>query len=120
MASSAQIESALCERLARIRLSRNVTQAQLATEAGVSTRTIRRMEAGAGISLDTFIRVLMALDIQRNLEALLPDPMVRPMERIAHGGTERKRARPKTASRQSSTWTWGDEEPAGDGAGDGG
>lgn len=108
-ASSAQIESALCERLGRIRLARNITQAQLAAEAGVSTRTIRRMEAGEGISLDTFIRVLMALDIQQNLETLLPDPQVRPMERIALGGRERKRARPSTVAREVSTWTWGDE-----------
>ena len=119
-ASSARIESVLCERLGRIRLARNITQAQLAAEAGVSTRTIRRMEAGEGISLDTFIRVLMALDIQQNLETLLPDPQVRPMERIALGGRERKRARPSSASRQASSWTWGDEGAGGgEGAGDG-
>ncbi|MFZ1731400.1 MAG: helix-turn-helix transcriptional regulator [Bacteroidota bacterium] len=108
-ASSAQIEKALCERVGRIRLARNITQAQLAAEAGVSTGTIRRMENGAGVSLDTFIRVLMALDVQQNLETLLPDPSVRPMERIMHGGRERKRARPSSAAKEPSTWSWGDE-----------
>ena len=40
VATSDQIESALCKRLESIRLSRNITQAQLAEEAGVSPRTI--------------------------------------------------------------------------------
>jgi len=37
------------------------------------------------------IRVLKALAIQQNLEALLPDPTVRPIERIDIGGGARKR-----------------------------
>jgi transcriptional regulator with XRE-family HTH domain len=56
-ATSGQIESALCKRLESIRLSRNITQAQLAKEAGVSPRTIGRLEKGLGVSMDTFIRV---------------------------------------------------------------
>ncbi len=51
VATSQQIEAALCEQLERIRLSRNVTQVQLAAEAGVSPRTIGRLEKGQGVSL---------------------------------------------------------------------
>jgi transcriptional regulator with XRE-family HTH domain len=109
LASSRQIEAALCGRLQRIRLARNMTQAQLAREAGVSTRTIRRMENGEGISLDTLIRVMTALGIQSHLESLLPDPAVRPIERVAARARERKRARPSGSSKASSGWTWGDE-----------
>lgn len=110
IADSGKIEAALCEQLENIRLSRNMTQKQLADEAGLSTRTIGRLAKGAGVSLDTFIRVLIALGIQQNLDGLLPDPTVRPMERIATGGTERKRARPKEPEEGvEATWTWGDE-----------
>jgi putative transcriptional regulator len=66
IATSDQIETALCKRLQSIRLSRNMTQQQLAEEAGVSNRTIRRLEKGQGVSLDTFIRVLSALRIQHS------------------------------------------------------
>ena len=110
VATSEQIEAALCKRLERIRLSRNTTQAQLAEEAGVSPRTIGRLEKGQGVSLDTFIRTMRALGIQQNLEALLPDPTVRPMERIAHGAAERKRARPDRSSDDRPVWSWGDGE----------
>ena len=108
LATSNQIESALCKRLENIRLSRNVTQVQLAEEAGVSPRTIGRLEKGQGVSVDTFIRVLIALGIQQNLEALLPDPTVRPIERINVGGAERKRARPGLSTEKPEIWSWGD------------
>jgi transcriptional regulator with XRE-family HTH domain len=111
VATSEQIESALCKRLESIRLTRNMTQVQLAKEAGVSPRTIGRLEKGQGVSVDTFIRVLTALGIQQNLEALLPDPTVRPIERIGRGGRERKRARPTSPSDSDiAAWSWGDGE----------
>jgi len=110
LATSDQIEAALCERLENIRLSRNITQIQLAKEAGVSPRTIGRLEKGQGVSVDTFIRVLTALSIQQNLEALLPDPTVRPVERVGISGGERKRARPGLHSDEGARWSWGDSE----------
>ena len=110
VAASDKIETALCKRLESIRLSRNITQAQLAEEAGVSPRTIGRLEKGQGVSMDTFIRIMMALSIQQNLEALLPDPSVRPIERIGMGAAERKRARPTKSIGELPTWSWGDGE----------
>lgn len=108
VANSEQIESALCGRLVNIRLSRNMTQTRLAKEAGVSPRTIGRLEKGEGISLDTFIRVLTALGVQQNLETLLPDPTIRPIERVGISGTERKRARPGGTHEKATNWKWGD------------
>jgi len=110
ISTSDQIEAALCKRLESIRLSRNITQAQLAEEAGVSPRTIGRLEKGQGVSMDTFIRIMMALNIQQNLEALLPDPSVRPIERIGMGAAERKRARPTKSIDELPTWSWGNGE----------
>jgi putative transcriptional regulator len=110
VATSDQIEGALCKRLESIRLSRNITQAQLAEEAGVSVRTIGRLEKGQGVSMDTFIRIMMALSIQQNLETLLPDPAVRPIERVGMSAGERKRARPAKSTDELPAWSWGDGE----------
>jgi transcriptional regulator with XRE-family HTH domain len=109
IANSSQIEAELCRRLVGIRLSRNMTQRQLADQAGVSPRTIGRLEKGQGVSLDTFIRVLMALGIQHSLEGLLPDPSVRPMERIGRRQGERQRAHPRSRKAKAASWTWGDD-----------
>lgn len=110
LANSQQIEVALCRRLVQIRLARNTTQKQLATEAGVSLRTISRLEKGQGVSLDTFIRVLSALGIQHGLESLLPDPAIRPMDRISGRAGERMRARPARTKKTNEHWSWGDGE----------
>jgi putative transcriptional regulator len=110
LATSNQIEVALCRRLEGIRLSRNITQARLAEEAGVSLRTIGRLEKGLGVSMDTFIRVMIAFKIGHNLEALLPDPSIRPMERVSMGFAERKRASSTGYISESPVWSWGDSE----------
>ena len=109
IATSAQIEMALCRKIEDIRLVRNITQAELAERAGVSLSTIGRMEKGKGVSLDTFIRVLIALDIQQNLEGLLPDPSVRPIERINRNGRERQRASSRSPEVEKKPWSWGNE-----------
>jgi transcriptional regulator with XRE-family HTH domain len=109
IATSEQLEAALCKKLEHIRLARNITQVDLADQAGVSLRTIRRLEKGQGVSLDTFIRVLIALGIQQNLQTLLPDPSIRPIDRVNMGGTERKRASSRKTSLEKTPWVWGDE-----------
>jgi DNA-binding XRE family transcriptional regulator len=108
LASSDQIVKMVGKKVEQIRLSRNITQDMLAKEAGVSSRTIRNLENGEGVLLDTLVRVLMALGLQENLEMLLPDPTVRPMERVGSIGTERKRARPMVAGEGDVPWLWGD------------
>ncbi len=109
IADSGQIESDLCKKIARIRLARNITQKFLAEQAGVSVRTIRRLEKGLGVSLDTFIRVLTALGIQQNLQSFLPDPRIRPIDRAELKGKERKRAKPRKKTTEITKWVWGDE-----------
>ncbi|MFP1133190.1 helix-turn-helix domain-containing protein [Asticcacaulis sp. W401b] len=106
-----RLEAQLGERLARLRLSRNLTRDQLAKETGVSSRTLARLEAGQGASLDSFIRALLALNMESNLLAMLPDPAVRPIERVKLQGRERQRARPvQSETKPASEWAWGDDE----------
>ncbi len=108
VASSDQIIKTLFARIEEIRLSHNISQADLAREAGVSRSTITRLAQGKGISVDSFIRVLQALGLADHLAALLPDPKVRPVERIRLDGAERRRASRKRTS--SGDWTWGDSD----------
>ena len=108
LATPSEVEGALGRRLEEIRLSRNINQTQLAEEAGVSRRTITRMENGKGVSLDTLIRVMRALGLADRFSTLLPDPSVRPVERVQFQGQERKRARKKSKS-ASGSWKWAEE-----------
>jgi transcriptional regulator with XRE-family HTH domain len=108
LASSDQLVRIVGKQVERVRLSRNITQEMLAKEAGVSSRTIRNLENGEGVFLDTFVRVLIALGLQENLMTMLPDPTIRPMERIGSDGFERKRARPMETADEEAPWSWGD------------
>jgi len=108
IASSEVIATALGETLDQIQLSRNISQEELAAEAGVSRSTIARLGVpGKGISLDSFIRILQALKLADRLQTLLPDPSVRPLERVRFSGSERQRASHKR--KRAQPWTWGDE-----------
>ena len=53
----------LGRRLARQRLDRNLSQDDLAREAGVSKRTLHRMEHGHSAQMTNWIRVLRALGL---------------------------------------------------------
>ena len=102
---------ALGERVARLRLSRNLTQAHVAREAGASVSSVKRLEAGENTSLDTLLRVLGVLGFDQRLLDALPDPTVRPVERVRHGGRERQRARAApTAVPKATDWAWGEED----------
>lgn len=105
-ASSEAIIDALGRRLDEIRLSRNIPQADLAREAGVSRSTLTRLADGRPVSLDSFVRVMQALRLSDHLAALLPDPGVRPVDRVRLDGAERQRASRKRA--EPSEWSWGD------------
>jgi len=124
MTTSLQLIQSLGQRLERHRLMQNISQAELAATAGIGERTLRRMESGQGGSLDSLVRVLIALKLDENLSLLVPDHQVRPMERIRSTKTERQRAgKPRSKSRNKpkrkadpkprtpdSNWVWGDEK----------
>lgn len=108
--NSSRIATVLCKQLEAIRLSHNISQAELAKEAGVSRSTLTRMADGQSISLDSFIRVMKALGLVDHLTTLLPDPAVRPVELASTDGKHRQRASKKRP--QDTTWSWktdGDE-----------
>lgn len=98
----------LGERIAQHRLNADLTQAQLAGRAGVSVRTVSRLENGEAAQLDNFLRILMALGLDGGLERLVPEVPASPIQRLEQGGRRRRRASGERARRQSSAqpWTW--------------
>jgi transcriptional regulator with XRE-family HTH domain len=110
VAAPVQIAADLGRRLERLRLARNERRADLAGAAGISTRTLARLETSGRATVETLVRVMTALGLQDPLRDLLPDPTLRPIERVDTGGKSRQRARPKKMSRKGkASWTWGDE-----------
>ena len=100
------------ERLAALRLDRNLTQQQVAEQAGLGLRTVQRLELGAtATQLSGFIRVCRVLGLVENLELLLPVPAASPMAQLKQAGRKRQRASGrKTAPGPAKPWTWGEPE----------
>lgn len=110
LASSETIENILGKKLEALRLKRNITQDHLAREAGVSRSTITRLsQDGKGISLDSFIRILKALHIENNLEMLLPDLDLSPLEELKKN-TQPTRQRARARKKTQKKWTWIDKK----------
>ena len=100
----------LGERIEALRLARNLTQAQLAKEAGVSRCTVERLEAGTvGAQLSTFLRVCRVLGLVERLELLLPPPEPGPLELLKRKQVRRKRAR-RSKEHDPVKWSWGETE----------
>lgn len=106
-ATSHSLETELGKRLAKIRLARNVTQKTLARDAGIGLRTLRRLETGQPSTLDSFLRIAVALGLADDLLSAVPSQDIRPIERVSARRSERKRARPAKAP--GKPWSWGDE-----------
>lgn len=99
----------LGSRLGAVRLAHDMTQAELAREAGVSKRTLERIEAGQSAQITSFIRVLRALGLTERLELLLPPAQPSPMELLKRAGKSPQRASGRGSASQQP-WTWADDE----------
>ncbi len=98
-------------RIAQCRINAQLTQAQLAEQAGVSKRTVERIESGHSAQMSSMIRVFRVLDLLTGLDQMLPDSGPRPLDLLKLQGKERQRA---YSSRRKQVdphqeWTWGDE-----------
>jgi transcriptional regulator with XRE-family HTH domain len=101
----------LGRRLAAARLARNLTQAAVAEQAGVSKRTVERLESGeVAARLSALVRICRVLGLIDRFEQLVPPPTISPVEQLKLAKRRRKRASGTRAETQTSApWTWGDE-----------
>ena len=95
-------------RIARCRLNRNMTQAHLAEQAGVSRPTVQRLENGASTQLTNLVRVLRALHLTSNLDSLVPARVASPIQQARMAGKQRQRAssQRRGTDERKAVWTW--------------
>ncbi|TAG10889.1 MAG: XRE family transcriptional regulator [Verrucomicrobia bacterium] len=94
-------------RLASLRIEQNLTQAALAEQAGISKRTVERLESGAvATQLSGFLRICRVLKIIDRIDALLPEVSLSPMAQLREEGRKRQRATGQKTLSAPQKWTW--------------
>lgn len=81
------------QRIKEIRIRKSITQEELATFSGVSTLTVANIEKGKSVSLLLFITVLRSLGLLENLEQLVPEMKISPLDLKKLQGKKRYRVR---------------------------
>ncbi len=107
-------ERTIGERLKHYRLEQNITQAELASRAGIARRTITSVEQGKGCTLNTLIRILQVLNQMDLIEQLLATPPLNPHEIHRLNmlqDTPRKYASKPRKPISPKPFVWGDEKP---------
>lgn len=96
------------QRIKDIRISRSLTQKELAQNAGVSYNTLIRIENGDGANIENLIRVMRTLGLLQNFDLLIPEQNMT-AEEFFYNKPKRKRvSRVKKENR--TDWVWGDEK----------
>lgn len=90
-------------RLARIRKQQGFAQTVLAEEAGLGVATLRRIESGQDSQLESWLKILKALNMTSAIEAFLPEQLHSPMAQA------RGKSRSPTKTSATTGLVWGDE-----------
>lgn len=95
MLSDAMIMARVGDRLRSSRLKQNITQQDLAKDAGVSLSSLKNLEKGEIRSFDTFLRVIRTLGSLELLQPLVEEEQLSPSEYydMVHSAKARQRKR---------------------------
>ena len=91
--SPRQMLTAIGQRLQSFRISRHLSQEALALAAGISVRTLRRLEAEGDARLETVARVALALRAQDQFDGLFAPEETRTLDDILEAQRRPKRVR---------------------------
>ena len=75
----------LVEKIKQHRKKLKISQTQLAAKSGVSLGSIKRFESKYEISLNSFIKLLIALNLERDLENLFTQKCYNSIEEVING-----------------------------------
>ena len=80
-----EIAKELVEKIKQHRKKLKISQAQLASKSGVSLGSIKRFESKYEISLNSFIKILIALNLEGDLENLFTQKSYTSIDEVING-----------------------------------
>lgn len=95
-------------RIKDIRIKRDMTQKDLAENAGVSFSTVVRVEMGEGVNMENFMRIIRVFDFLGNFDLLVPEQILSPED--IYKGRQKKKRTYKGKKSAFTEWIWEDEK----------
>ena len=80
-----EIAKNLVEKVKQRRKKLKISQVQLASKSGVSLGSIKRFESKHEISLNSFIKILIALNLEQDLENLFTQKSYNSIDEVING-----------------------------------
>ncbi len=112
--SNTQIRELIGQRIRDQRKARRLSQAMLASTAGLSRPTLSNLERGKNVDLDSLLSTLRALDLLEGLQLAIPEPASSPIDEI--DGRDQRRVPAALAPLDTfdpgpvaNGWVWGDQ-----------
>jgi len=102
----------LGQRLANVRKQRGLSQQSLAEAAGVGVATLRRIEDGKDGKLGSWLRLLLALQMEDAVDGLLPENFRSPLAEVKGRRKRAPKAGPPRGDGDQdpdSGFAWGDQ-----------
>ena len=97
------------ERIRDIRIAVPLTQKEMAEKAGVSPRTVERIENGENVKIENLLNILRTFGLLENLNTLIPEQEVPPSVLLDRGKKRVRAVSRKMGNAKDSEWKWGDE-----------
>ncbi len=83
-----EINTELADRMVRLRKRKKISQKELAVRSGVSLGSVKRFEQSGEISLQSFTKLAIALEVEGELETLFSEVPFGSIEEVINGQTK--------------------------------
>ena len=83
-----EINIEIAKRMVQLRKRKKISQKVLATKSGVSLGSVKRFEQTGEISLQSFTKLAIALEVEGELEALFSEVPFGSIEEVINGQTK--------------------------------
>ncbi len=84
----AEINSEIANRMVQIRKRKKISQKKLAVKSGVSLGSVKRFEQSGEISLQSFTKLAIALEVEGELETLFEEVPFDSIEQVINEQTK--------------------------------
>ncbi|MDD6481631.1 MAG: helix-turn-helix transcriptional regulator [Lachnospiraceae bacterium] len=83
-----EINNGIAKRMVQLRKRRKISQRELSAKSGVSLGSLKRFEQRGEISLQSFTKLAIALDVEGELETLFSEVPFESIEEVLNGQTK--------------------------------